>query len=148
MAPRRTSACSSASACDPTRNAEQLEEVARDPGDGARHRPEYRQGYDDRRRQDQRHTVGAQQGPGLGHTSAKITTMMPDRDRRIDDAGGAEQRGQHCRGQRRERSVDHVVAQQHGAHCLVLAVEQGVDDGPRACCLLGERCMRGRRRRR
>ena len=119
-------------------HAQQLEEEARDPGDGARHRAEHGERHDDRRRQHQRHAIGAQQRPGLGHHLGEDHHQDADRQRGVDDAGGAEQRGQHRRGERCREDVDHVVAQQHGAHRLVLAVEQGVHDGRALVALLGE----------
>ena len=87
---------------------------------------------------DQRHPVGAQQRPGLGHHLGEDHHQDADRERGVDDAGRAEQRGQHRRGERGREDVDHVVAQQHGAHRLVLAVEQGVDDGRALVALLGQ----------
>ena len=119
-------------------HADHPQEEARDPGDGARHRSQDRQGHHDRRRQDQRHPVGAQQRPGLGHHFGEDHDHDADDDRGVDDAGGAEDRGQHRRGERGREDVDHAVAQQHGAHRLVLAVEQAVDQDGALVALLGE----------
>ena len=86
--------------------------------------------------------VGAQQRPGLGHHLGEDHHHDADRQRGVDDAGGAKQLGKHRRSQRCGEDVDHVVAQQHRAHRLVLAVEQGVHDGRTLVALLVEH-MRG-----
>ena len=56
----------------------------------ARHRSQDRQVDHDRRRQDQRHAVGAQQRPGLGHHLGEDHHQDADDDRGVDDAGRAE----------------------------------------------------------
>ena len=116
----------------------QAEEKARDPRDAARQRPEDRHGEQNGRRERERHPVGTQQRPRLGHDLGEDHDHHADRQGRIDDAGGPEEGGQHRRRERGREDIDHVVAEQDGAHRLVLAVEKPVDHGRPLVALLGE----------
>ena len=138
MAPRSSSLCSSASCVRSVRTLSRPRKKREIAGDAARHRAQDRQRDHDRRRQDQRHAVGAQQRPGLGHDLGEDHDQHADDERGVDDARRAEQRRQHRRRERGREDVDHVVAEQDGAHRLVLAVEQRVHDRRALVALLGE----------